>query len=201
MIWVQHSWHKLLTRFNSWSFGRWWFASNQLVCCLTITAYSATYYPCLNAFIRAYETSGLTVVESDLETAWVDGADIQSGARGCQAKPGHASSTEGFSAAGHWGEGAWHLISYHSEFCYCHWHLATEKQSKDDGCCWTQLGFHVTVAVRLYQVASRLIQADIPLQTSVQMQEKVSFISRQCEISCFHLKRIPWISMPDSSKV
>lgn len=114
----------------------------------------------------------LTVVESHLETAWVDGAEIACKAGPVSAwrspaKPGHASSTEGFSAAGHRGEGAWHLISYHSEFCSCHECLATEKQSRDDGCCWTQLGFHVTVAVPLYQTASRLIQNDIPLQTSV----------------------------------
>lgn len=140
---------------------------NLFVC--LITTYSGHLLTLSECFTWTCRDGQPTAVESDFgDSLNRRGSQrYKAGPGSCQAKPGHASSTEGFSAAGHWGEGAWHLISYHSEFCSCHWHLATEKQSRDDGCCWTQLGFHVTVAVPLYQSASRLIQNDIPLQTSV----------------------------------
>lgn len=153
---------------SSWSSSRWLFTTDQLVVCLiTFTFNSANPSPKTKCLSRALEMDSWqsgSLIWRQLEYT---GPEIQSRAHGCPAKPGHASSTEGFSAAGHWGEGAWHLISYHCEFCSCHWHLATEKQSRDDGCCWTQLGFHVTVAVALYQTAPPLIQNDIPLKTSV----------------------------------
>lgn len=90
--------------------------------------------------------------------------------------PGQARSTEGLSAAGHWGERVWHLISYHSEFCSCHWHLTTEKQSKDDGCWWS---FRAFMSLWLCRFIKLLlcwywITFQCRLSTSETLTEKVS---------------------------
>lgn len=46
---------------SSWSFGRWWFTSHQLACCLTCMTCSAPCHPCLNAYLRV----------SAIDSGWV----------------------------------------------------------------------------------------------------------------------------------
>lgn len=113
-------------------------------------------------FTSRCKTAAWLCNQSGLETVRIDGQRREAGSMPDRPGIGLASCTQVFSTAGYWVEGAWHLITYHNEFCFSRLRLDWEKLSRDNSSCWTQIVLYVVFSVPIFQAASQLRLCHLP---------------------------------------
>lgn len=134
---------------SSCPFGKMANTSHQLVCCLALTTYLAARWPLQERFfISVGGGDERQSASARFGVDWAGPVSLPGRARPSQAVPAPQRASV---QRGTGGQDAWPRISYHSEFCSCHWHLARGNNGRDNSCRYRPIHLFMPLLLVLLQ--------------------------------------------------